>query len=73
MLGVCYILSTTSGGVTGGATPPCTGPGAVPREIFFGPYIAWVNLPMVLCMGFSHGFGHDDFLPVNTHVVPKAP
>lgn len=23
----------------------------------------WVNLPMVLCMGVAHGFGHVGFLP----------
>jgi len=23
-----------------------------------------VDLPMVLCMGFAHGFGHDGFLPI---------
>ena len=22
----------------------------------------WADLPMVLCMGFAHGFGHDGFL-----------
>ena len=31
---------------------------------FFGPYIRWEDLPMVLCIGFAHGFGHDGFLPM---------
>ena len=33
-------------------------------EIFFGPYIRWVDLPMALCMGFAHGFWNDGFLPM---------
>ena len=28
---------------------------------FFGPYIRWEDLPMVLCMDFAHGFGCDGF------------
>ena len=28
----------------------------------FGPYIRWADLPMVLCMDFAQGFGHDVFL-----------
>jgi len=37
----------------------CSAPGKC-----FGPYIMWVNLPTVLCMGFAHGFAHYDFLPM---------
>ena len=32
------------------------------HEKKIGPYIRWANLPIVLCMDFTHGFGHDDFL-----------
>ena len=32
------------------------------QGFFFGPYIRWEDLAMVLCMGFSHGFGNDDFM-----------
>jgi len=56
---VCYILSMathTCRGVTGGAQ--------CPRYFFFGPYIRWANLPMVLCMDFAYGFGHDGFIPM---------
>jgi len=38
------------------------GPRAALQEFFFGPYIRWADLLMVLCMDFSHGFGHDGFL-----------
>ena len=68
-IGLCYILSTTSPssearGVRGGvASPPLRGPGQRLRTFFFGPYIRWVDLPMVLCMDFEHGFGHDGFFP----------
>ena len=34
----------------------------MPREFFFGPYIRCEDLPMVFCMDFAHGFGHDGFL-----------
>jgi len=35
---------------------------AEPRKILvLDPMLGWVNLPMVLCMIFTHGFGHDGF------------
>jgi len=40
------------------------GSGVAVREFFFGPYIRWIDLPMVLCMDFTHGFGHDGFLSI---------
>ena len=50
--------------------PPCQGFSGYPLYRvwcntlgnFFGTYIKWVDLPLVLCMGFTHGFGHDGFL-----------
>ena len=50
-VGLCYILSTTTlcvGGSQRGGSPRCT--------------FHWVDLPMVLCMNFTHGFGHDVFM-----------
>ena len=62
-------------GITGGPHPPpvgrfqgvvvpYTGSRAVPWEFFLGPYIRLADPPMLLCMGFSHSFGHDGFLPM---------
>jgi len=39
----------------------------VPRGNYFGPYVRWVDIPMVLCMVFAHGFGHDGFMPMVFH------
>ena len=70
MLGVCYIISTTSptlfvalgaiGGFDGGSGPLQQGLGQRPKETFFGPNIRLMNLPMV----FAHGFGNYGFLPM---------
>jgi len=36
--------------------------GAAPRKILvLDPMLGWADLPMVLCMIFTHGFGHDGF------------
>ena len=38
------------------------GSGAAPHKILFlDPILGWADLPMVLCMIFAHGFGHDGF------------
>ena len=38
------------------------GSGAVPQKILvLDPILGWVDLPMVLCMFFAHGFGLDGF------------
>ena len=50
-------------GFQGGISPPTQGLGKRLRKIIFDP-IRLVNLPMVLCMGFAHVFGHDDFFPM---------
>lgn len=95
LLGVCYIISTTShtreGGHKGGnrhlyslhraqqgshignAAPLSRNfkgiilyevLGNTPRKKNIGPYIRLVDLPIFLCMGFTHGFGHDVFPPM---------
>jgi len=36
--------------------------GVVPQKILFlDPILGWVDLPIVLCMIFAHGFGRDGF------------
>ena len=60
IVGLCYILFTTKPCARGAVAPPTCG--LVVDEFFFGPYIRWADLPMVLCMGFAHGFRHDGFL-----------
>ena len=37
-------------GLRGVGSPPLQGLGQRPEKNFFGPYIRWANLPMVLCM-----------------------
>ena len=38
------------------------GSGATPQKILvLDPILGWEDLPMVLCMIFAHGFGHDGF------------
>ena len=38
------------------------GSGALPRKILvLDPILCWADLPMVLCMIFTHGFGRDGF------------
>lgn len=47
----------------GGVVSPLHGVrGSALGFFFFGPYIRWADLPMLLCMDFIHGFGHDGFL-----------
>ena len=31
------------------------------KILVLDPILGWVDLPMVLCMFFTHGFGFDDF------------
>ena len=39
--------------------------GAAPWKIFvLDPMLGWAELPMVLCMIFTHGFGSNDFRPM---------
>ena len=66
MLGLCYILSTTSHaqGVMGGGgdSPPCQGLGQRLGEIFLVLNFRWVVHAYGFVHGFAHGFGVRWFL-----------
>ena len=47
-------------GVTwGSSSPPLWDPGQCPEDFFLDPVLGGANLPMVLCLVFKHGCGHD--------------
>ena len=47
-----YVVPSTAGGSWGATNPPVEG----------YSYIRWVNLPLILCVDFAHGFGHNGFM-----------
>ena len=57
MLGMCYIISTTSHAQGEGQTPLYVVPSVVPQEIFFGPYFLVGRRTHGFVHGFAHGFG----------------
>jgi len=58
-----FMLCQAQQGVCRGVVAPQHGvQGSAPLN-FFGPYIRWADISMVLCMDSAHGFGHDDFCP----------
>jgi len=50
-----------TGDLRGAGSPPLWGPGEHPKKFFLDPKLGLADLPMVLCMVFTHGFGCDGF------------
>ena len=55
-------------------SPPLQSPRQSPENFFFlDPILGWADLPMVLCVIFTHGFGCDGFWSMVLDVMVFGP